>query len=138
MSVDRPGGMPGGRPSERRQLTRADLPDEFTPETVRQVGFFAIGFARAGSRSAASTNLTREGLCKPGTVGARLVGGVRLDHRQRGHVAVSDIFGEPQVDETAYHEEIQHEHTCGSALIGSPKLPDHMYTNKFSGETIRA
>jgi len=29
--------MPGGPPRDRRPLTRADLPDEFTPDTVRRL-----------------------------------------------------------------------------------------------------
>ena len=34
--------MPGGRPPDRRPLTRADLPDAFTPDTVRRLDVFTI------------------------------------------------------------------------------------------------
>ena len=32
--------MPGGFPRGRRPLTRADLPEQFTPETVRRLDMF--------------------------------------------------------------------------------------------------
>jgi hypothetical protein len=35
--------MPAGRRPDRHQLTRADLPDEFTPETVRRLDIFTVG-----------------------------------------------------------------------------------------------
>ena len=34
--------MPGGRRPDRRPLTRAELPDEFTPETVRPLDVFTV------------------------------------------------------------------------------------------------
>ena len=34
--------MPGGSRPDRRPLTRADLPDEFTPETVRRLDVFTV------------------------------------------------------------------------------------------------
>src|SRR6478609_11224286 len=34
--------MPGGPPRDRRPLTRADLPDEFTPDTVRSLDGWII------------------------------------------------------------------------------------------------
>ena len=36
------GVMPGGRIRDRRFLTRADLPDEFTPDTVRPLDVWTI------------------------------------------------------------------------------------------------
>jgi hypothetical protein len=34
--------MPGGPQHDRRPLTRADLPDEFTPDTVRRLDAITI------------------------------------------------------------------------------------------------
>jgi len=34
--------MPAGRRPDRRQLTRADLPDEFTPDTLRRLDLFTL------------------------------------------------------------------------------------------------
>ena len=36
------GGMPGGHRPDRRPLTRADLPERFTPDTVRRLDVFTI------------------------------------------------------------------------------------------------
>lgn len=35
-------GMPAGRRPDRRPLTRADLPDEFTPDTLRRLDIFTV------------------------------------------------------------------------------------------------